>query len=299
MALLLAVAASYGAFLLYTSIAYGWSGLGVGPPSTTGAQRRRPDVAVWMTQAGLGGVQPAEFTAVMIVFAIVGAGIAFALFGGLLPSLVAAAFAASFPVASYRARRDRRRGEAREAWPRMIEEMRLLTGSLGRSVPQALFDVGRRGPEELRPAFAAAHREWMISTDFARSVAVLKHGLADPTADATCETLLVAHEVGGNDLDRRLAALVEDRVEGLQGRKDAKAKQAGVRFARRFVLLVPLGMALAGLSIGNGRAAYATATGQLGVAFGLGMIACCWIWAGRLLKLPDEQRVFDGGGPAS
>ena len=299
MALLLAVAASYGAFLFFTSVAYGWSGLGVGPPSTSGGRRRRPDVAVWMTQAGLGGVRPTEFSAVIVVFAIVGAGIAFALFGGILPPVVAGAFAASFPVASYRARRDRRRGEAREAWPRMIEEMRLLTGSLGRSVPQALFDVGRRGPDELRPAFAAAQREWMISTDFARSVAVLKHGLADPTADATCETLLVAHEVGGNDLDRRLAALVEDRVEDLQGRKDAKAKQAGVRFARRFVLLVPLGMALAGLSIGNGKAAYSTSTGQIGVAFGLGMIAICWIWAGRLLKLPEEQRVFDGGGPAS
>jgi hypothetical protein len=33
--------------------------------------------------------------------------------------------------------------------------------------------------------------------------------------------------------------------------------QAGVRFARRFVLLVPLGVALVGLSVGNGRAAYA------------------------------------------
>jgi tight adherence protein B len=174
----------------------------------------------------------------------------------------------------------------------MIEEMRLLTGSLGRSVPQALFEVGRRGPAEMQPAFLAARREWMISTDFARTVTVLKQALADPTADAACETLLVAHEVGGSDLDRRLAALVEDRMQDLQGRKDARSKQAGVRFARRFVLLVPLGMALAGLSIGSGRQAYQTATGQLGVALGLVMIVVCWTWAGRLLKLPVEERVF-------
>ena len=49
----------------------------------------------------------------------------------------------------------------------MIEEIRILTGSLGRSVPQALFEVGRRGPEELRPAFEAATRHWLVSTDFA------------------------------------------------------------------------------------------------------------------------------------
>jgi tight adherence protein B len=174
----------------------------------------------------------------------------------------------------------------------MIEEIRVQTGSLGRSIPQALFEVGRRGPEELRPAFAAGEREWRITTDFARTVAVLKDRLADATADTTLETLLVAHEVGGSDLDRRLAALVEDRVQDAQGRKDARAKQAGVRFARWFVLAVPLGMTLAGLSIGTGRDAYRTSVGQLAVAAGLACVAACWAWAGRLLKLPEEERVF-------
>jgi len=297
MALVLALAAAYGTFLVFTAIGFGWRGLGPGPGM--GSRRKPLKVRQWMVQAGLGDVRPREFAVVMATFAGLGALLAYALFGGILPALVAAGFGASFPVAGYRARRARRRADAREAWPRMIEEMRLLTGSLGRSIPQALFDVGRRGPEELRPAFAAARREWMISTDFARTIAVLKQGLADPTADAACETLLVAHEVGGSDLDRRLAALVEDRTQDLQGRKDARAKQAGVRFARRFVLLVPLGMALAGLSIGNGRAAYARPLGQLGVALGLAMIAICWIWAGQLLKLPDEQRVFvDDEAPA-
>jgi tight adherence protein B len=174
----------------------------------------------------------------------------------------------------------------------MIEEVRLLTGSVGRSIPQAVLEVGRRGPVELRSAFEAAEREWLVSTDFARTTATLKTQMADPTADAACETLLVAHEVGGTDIDRRLAALAEDRMQDLQGRKDALAKQAGVRFARRFVLVVPLGMALAGLSIGTGREAYQTATGQLLVASGLVVIAGCWVWASRLMRLPEEERVF-------
>jgi len=71
------------------------------------------------------------------------------------------------------------------------------------------------------------------------------------------------------------------------------ADRAGVRFARRFVLLVPLGMALVGMSIGNGRAAYATPWGQVMVAVGLLVIVACWAWAGRLLRLPEEERVFD------
>ena len=295
--LVLALLGAYGVFLVYTAFAFRWPGLGFGPSAIAkrtgaGAGGMRTQLLEWMVQAGLDEVRPTEFATVMGVLFVAGSAVAFVLFGGLLPALVTGAFAASFPVASYRARRLRRRSEAREAWPRMIEEIRLLTGSLGRSIPQALLEVGRRGPAELRPAFAAAEREWLISTDFARTTSVLKARLADPTADAACETLLVAHEVGGSDVDRRLAALVEDRIQDLQGRKDAQAKQAGVRFARRFVLIVPLGMALAGLSIGTGREAYQTALGQVLVALGLFVVVGCWLWAGRLMQLPDEERVF-------
>ena len=291
--LLLAVVGAYGVFLLYTGVALGWSGLGFGPDRVAGRRHRAATRArEWMVQAGLDEVKPAEFLTVMALLFVVGAAAAFVLFGGVVPAVLAGGFAATFPTASYRARRDRRQAQAREAWPRLIEEIRLLTGSLGRSIPQALLEVGRRGPVELRPAFAAAEREWLISTDFVRTTDVLKARLADPTADAACETLLVAHEVGGSDVDRRLAALVEDRIQDLQGRKDAQAKQAGVRFARRFVLIVPVGMALAGLSIGTGRAAYQTFLGQVLVAVGVAVVVGCWWWAGRLLLLPEEERVF-------
>jgi tight adherence protein B len=65
-----------------------------------------------------------------------------------------------------------------------------------------------------------------------------------------------------------------------------------VRFARRFVLLVPLGMALAGMSVGRGRGAYATPRGQTMVVIGIASVVGCWVWAGRLLRLPEEQRVL-------
>ncbi len=174
----------------------------------------------------------------------------------------------------------------------MIDEIRILTGSAGRSIPQALFEVGRDGTAELRSAFAAAHREWLLSTDFARTSSVLEDQLADPAADATCETLLIAHELGGTDLDRRLDDLAADRRADIQDRKDALAKQAGVRFARRFVLIVPIGMAFVGLSVGTGRAAYETPGGQVVVVVALGLIVVCWLWAGRIMRLPDEQRVL-------
>ncbi len=233
------------------------------------------------------------------VVTIVGGAVGYALFGGPVPAAIAAVFAATFPLAAFRARRAARLAEAREAWPRLLEELRLLTGSLGRSIPQALFEVGHRAPGEMRGAFAAAEREWLLTTDFERTLRLLRAELADATADAVCETLVVAHEIGGGSLDRRLAGLVEDRTRDVQARKDARSKQAGVRFARRFVLLVPLGMTLAGLSIGSGRSAYQSPGGQLAVAGGLLGVIGCWLWSGRLLRLPEEPRVFAGADDAA
>lgn len=290
-ALLVAVIAAAGVYYLYTALAFGWRHLSVAPRLASRAGRSGT-VRQWLVQAGLGDVQVREFAAVMAALFVVGTATIFAVFGALLPAVAVGSFAATFPLASYRVRRANRRARSQEAWPRLIEEIRILTASLGRSIPQALFEVGRRVPDDMRPAFDAAHREWLISTDFARTLSVLKAGLADPTADATCETLLVAHTVGGSDLDRRLEALAEDRTQDTQGRKDARAKQAGARFARRFVLFVPFGMALAGMSVGDGRDAFRSANGQLLTLLAVVLVVVCWAWAGRILRLPEEERVF-------
>ncbi|MEE9416613.1 MAG: hypothetical protein V3V01_15115 [Acidimicrobiales bacterium] len=290
--LAVALIAAFGVYYVYTALVFGWRGLAVAPDVGGATSNPRTSFEQWLVQAGLDEVNRAEFLAVVTMLSIFGCGLVYALFGGIVPALLAGGFAATFPVASYKARRRSRRERAREAWPRMLEEIRLLTSSVGRSVPQALFEVGERAPTEMRSAFEAAHREWLLSTDFAKTITVLKRRLGDATADVTCETLLTAHELGGSDLGRRLDSLIEDRIQDTQGRKDAASRQAGARFARFFVLLVPIGMAGAGMSIGNGRAAYRTASGQMVVVGALILIVACWFWAGRIMGLPDEQRVF-------
>lgn len=258
-------------------------------PSTTDLMAR---VGSALHRAGLSDVSPGQFVGASIAVGLLVLVPAAAVFGlGPSAALISLA-AACLPAAAWRSRRASARRAARDAWPRLIEELRVLTGSVGRSIPQALLEVGLRGPVELRPAFEAAQREWALTTDFERTVEVLKDRLADPTADATCETLLVAAQVGG-DVDARLQALAEDRRQDLHGRQEAIAKQAGAKLARVFVILVPAGMALAGLSVGDGAEAYRTATGQLLVTFGVAVVVLCWWWASRIMRLPESGRVFD------
>lgn len=293
--ILLALCAAVGTYLLVVA-----SGR-TSSPNSSPAQPSRTRVTptdlhhraeLTLQRAGLDGVSPAQFAAT-----VGGVGLSAALLASLaigvgIGSLLIGLLAASTPVAMWRSRRAATRRAAQEHWPRLIEELRVLTGPMGRPIPQALLEVGARGPVELRPAFAAAQREWNLTTDFERTVAVLKDRLGDPTADATCETLLVVQEVGG-DLDQRLSALAEDRRRDLHDRKDAQAKLAGARTARLFVILVPVGMAIAGLNVGDGRAAYRSTVGQTLVVVGIAMVGGCWWWAARLMRLPTEERVFD------
>lgn len=291
-ALVLSLVGGLGVFYIYTAVAYRWSCVRIAPSARVSGPSMPDRGGQWLIQAGLEDVRLGQFVAVVAGLFAMGAALAFAIFGGVVPALVLGAFSGSLPVASYRARRQRRRDRAHEAWPQMIEEIRVMTGSAGRSVPQALFEVGRRSDDDLRPAFEAAHREWLLTTDFERTLDALKQRLADATADAACETLLVAHQLGGTDLDQRLAALAEDRTTDRQGRKDAVARQAGARFARWFTLVVPIGMALVGMSIGDGRAAYGTAYGQALVVVALVVMVSCWAWATQIMRLPEERRVF-------
>ena len=294
-AFLLSLLAAHGVFLVYTGLVMGWRGLGVSP-SPLRRRGRGTSMEEYLTQAGLENVRVVELVAVSSVLFVIGVGFGWAIWGGWIAPTAVGLGAAWFPLATARSRRAARKDQARESWPRLIEEIRLQAVSLGRPIPEALLSVGLRGPEEMHAAFSAAQREWLISTDFDRTLSVLKEHLADPTADAVCETLLIAHEVGGTDVDRRLRALIDDRIQDLQGRKDARAKQAGARFARLFVLIVPVGMAMAGMAIGDGRAAYGTTLAQLLILVAFSLIAACWLWAGHLMKLPEEERVFSDGG---
>ena len=215
------------------------------------------------------------------------------MFGGPLPALGVGAFAGAMPIGRLPGppTSPPRRGRRRVALDDRGDPHPHRPGRT--SIPRALFEVGLRGPEELRPAFRAAQREWPVTTDFARTTALLKDLLDSGTADVVCETLLVANELGAVDLDRRLAELAEDRRRGhLRPPRRASPSRPASGSPDGSCVIVPVGMALAGMSLGDGRAAYQTAIGQALVAAGVAMVAICWIWSGRMLRLPDEQRVF-------
>ncbi len=291
--LLLAGCAALGVHLLLRHLVFrGVHGESRRPdPARFSARRLVGALTDWMARTGIEGVSPTQYMLASAGVGILGATVTAAILGVGLPALLVGLITACIPSAFWRSRHRAARNAARECWPRLIEELRVLVGSAGRPIPQALIEVGLRGPEELRPAFTTAQREWALSTDFETMISVLKTRLDDPCADATCETLLTAYEVGG-PIDSRLAELAEDRRVDLRDRKEADARQAGARLARWFVVIVPLGMAFAGWNLGGGAGAFQSGSGQLAAGVAVVLIAGCWWWAGRIMVIPPEQRIF-------
>ena len=265
-------------------------------PSTRRPGRSGP--AAWsrrsrtaLDRVGLHGVGVIGFARATIASAS-GAALLTTLAVGWSPlTVLAAGAAAVVPAAYWRARHRAALAAARTHWPRLVEDLRIQVGPMGRSIPQALLDVGDRAPDALRPAFRAAQREWNLRTDVEGMLRVLAEHLADATADATCETLLVIHQVGG-DPDPRLADLAAARRQDLLDRREADARQAGARLARWFVIAVPVGMGIAGANVGDGLSAYRTPTARVLVGAAVALVVVCWTWAGHLMRLPHEPRVF-------
>ena len=286
-ALVLATLAGLGCTLLVTAPPPNGRARPVGSPPPSLNDR----AAVRLRQAGLDEVSPLQFVAATLTAAVIAGALAATMFGPTPVALAIAALAGTAPAAHWRRRRATNLTDAQEHWPRLLEEVRVQVGPMGRAIPQALLDVGHRAPPALRPAFAAAQREWNLRTDFERMLSTLKEHLDDASVDATCETLLIVHDVGG-DVDSRLAALAEDRRQDLRDRRESDARQSGARFARWFVVAVPVGMAVAGANVGDGIASYRTSTAQVVVLGAITLVAACWWWAGSIMRLPDEQRVF-------
>ena len=146
----LALTGAYGVHLAYTAVAYRWAGLSPGPRRRRGRPRR--EIAMrFLGAVGVDGGRPGELVLLTAVAACVAGAVAYGLFGGVLAPAAGGLAGATAPSAALRSRRTRQLAAAREAWPRIIEEIRIRTTAVGRSIPQALFEAGQRGLRNFVP----------------------------------------------------------------------------------------------------------------------------------------------------
>ena len=208
-----------------------------------------------------------------------------------MAALLAAIVAGYLPLLLIRRRVSARAKALRTSWPDAVDAL-VSAVRAGMALPEALVDLGRRGPEPLRPAFTVFAAEHRATGSFAASLAVLQAYLADPVADRVIASLRIARDVGGTDLGTVLRTLSTLLREDARTRGDIEAKQSWTISAARMAVSAPwitLGLLC---SRPEAVASYHTLSGALVIMVAAGLSIAAYRVMLLVGRLPAEPRMI-------
>jgi tight adherence protein B len=203
----------------------------------------------------------------------------FGLFGGWLP----------MAVVRWRARK--RTATLRQLWPDVVDHLRSAIRA-GLSLPEALIQLGEKGPEELRHVFRDFGADYRAGGQFGPALNRLKERLADPVADRIVEALRLTREVGGSDLGRLLGTLGEFLRESARTRSELEARQSWTVNAARLAVAAPWIVMVLLATRPEAVAAYNTPMGAAVLLGGLVVSGICYSVMLRIGALPEDERVL-------
>ncbi len=244
-----------------------------------------------LVQAGIEGVSPAQLLGASVVLGLVVFVLVLGTSQVLVIALAFGGFASLLPLTLVRRRRAQRSLELREVWPEAVDN--LASGvRAGLSLPEALTQLGVRGPEQLRSAFRRFGDDYRATGRFNESLDRLKANLADPVGDRVVEALRMAREVGGTDLGRLLRTLSTFLREDARTRAELETRQGWTVNAARLALCAPWILLLLLSTQPSAVAAYNQPAGAFVLLIGGGVSFLAYRVMLRIARLPSEQRVL-------
>jgi tight adherence protein B len=244
-----------------------------------------------LAQAGVEGVSPRQLVGASVAL---GLGVCVLVLGTSRVPMIAVlfgVFAALLPLLLVRRRRSQRRVELRELWPEAVDN--LASGvRAGLSLPEALAQLGARGPEQLRSPFRRFGEDYRATGRFGEGLDGLKANLADPVGDRVVEALRMAREVGGTDLGRLLRTLSTFLREDARTRSELETRQGWTVNAARLALAAPWVLLLLLSSQPDAVQAYNTPAGTVVLIGGGGVSFAAYRAMLRIARLPVERRVL-------
>lgn len=244
-----------------------------------------------LIKVGLDTVPPAAVPALSAGLGLVVAAVLWAISGAVVPSLAIGIGASVLPVLVLRSAARRRTTAMREVWPEAVDHVNSAIRA-GLSLPEALVQLSRKGPEELRPAFTEFALDYQTSGDFANSLDRLKVRLADPVGDRIVEALRITRDVGGTDLGSLLRTLSAFLREDARTRAELEARQSWTVNAARLALVAP--WVVLGLMATRPQAAqaYDSTMGLVLIVVGAGVSFVAYRVMLQIARLPQDERVL-------
>lgn len=259
------------------------------PPRAPSA--RRQALADDLRRAGWEGVSPLALFGMSMALGVL---VFLVVFGATSVAVLAGCFSAmagAGPIVVMRSRARRRRAVLRDVWPEVVDNLASAVRA-GLSLPEALSQLGSRGPESLRPAFTAFAEDYRATGRFQDCLDALKRRLADPVGDRIVESLRIAREVGGSDLGRLLRTLSTFLRQDARTRSELETRQGWTINAARLAVAAPWIVLLLLATRPESIAAYDRPAGAAVLVGGAAITAVAYQLMMRIARLPEEQRVL-------
>jgi tight adherence protein B len=244
-----------------------------------------------LVQAGFAAVAPRVLLSASAIAFVLVALIVMAVTEVPSISISFAAMAGYAPVGFVRARARHRRASFRDLWPDAVDN--IASGvRAGLALPEALSQLGRRGPEELRPAFLGFAEDYRATGRFHECLDRLKERLSDPVGDRLVESLRMAREVGGSDLGRLLRTLATFLREDSRTRAELETRQGWTVNAARLAVAAPWVVLAMLCTRPESVRAYASATGTVILVVGAVVSLAAYRVMVSIARLPEDERVL-------
>lgn len=270
-----------------------WQSLAGSERRSASASRtpRRTSTRDLLVQAGVESVSPAGLAVSALVTGVVVLAASFVLSGSMMIATAFGILSAYAPIALVRFRAGRRRAELREVWPDVVDHLASAVRA-GLSLPEALAQLGTRGPEALRRPFARFGEDYRVTGRFDDCLDRLKAVLADPVGDRIVESVRVARQVGGSELGRLLRTLSNFLRADARTRGEIEARQSWTVNAARLAIASPW-LVLGFLALRpDAVEPYDSQAGFVVLAFGATVCIVCYRVMLRIGRLPAEERVL-------
>jgi tight adherence protein B len=178
-----------------------------------------------------------------------------------------------------------------ELWPDVVDDLASAIRA-GLSLPQAVIELCKSGPEQLRPAFQLCRDQYQATGDFNAGLNLIAKNLEDSQADKFVASLQIAHEVGGADLGVLLRTLSEVMREELVLRGEIVARQSWTVNGAKLAVAAPWFTALVLSTRETAANVYMSASGIRMLAICAIVSVLAYVAMMKIAELPTEKRLL-------
>lgn len=183
--------------------------------------------------------------------------------------------------------RRRRTLELAESWPGYLEQTRAKMLASSRSLPYVIFEQNSIASPFLSELIQHGRREFENSGSLEKALKTI--WLAADNEEATsyvCNALCTTLGSTSSQIENQLSAISGTVRSRNELKQETNSRLAGVRTARIFILIIPAGMALAGLSFAGSIKPFLTTASIWQILAALLVLSICWYWSSRLMRFP-------------